>query len=108
MLSLVMMYLTTRNRPVYAVMGMLKSKDFVSCVKKLAPNCEQVIAVDGFAPDCVPAADLADLAGFYTGSQTADSLENAVEQAKTLALENDGIVVVCGSLYLASEYLNKF
>lgn len=108
MLSLVMMYLTTRNRPVYAVMGMLKSKDFVSCVKKLAPNCEQVIAVDGFAPDCVPAADLADLAGFYTGSQTADSLENAVEQAKMLALENGGIVVVCGSLYLASEYLNRF
>ena len=35
------------------------------------------------------------------------SLAEAVEKARVLALENDGIVVVCGSLYLASECLNR-
>ena len=87
-------------------MGMIDSKDYCECVKAIAPLSDNFIAVDGFAPNAVKAEDIADIASFYTKAETAESLETAVENAKNLALENNGIVVVCGSLYLASEYLN--
>lgn len=107
MLSLVLMYLSTRNKKIYTVMGMVDSKDFTDCIKIIAPQSERLFAVDGFAPNAVPACDIENLAGFYTESEISSSLTDAAEKAKTLALENDGIVVVCGSLYLASEYLNN-
>lgn len=107
MLSLVLMYLSTRNKKIYTVMGMVDSKDFTDCIKIIAPQSERLFAVDGFAPNAVSACDIENLAGFYTESEISSSLTDAVEKAKILALENDGIVVVCGSLYLASEYLNS-
>ena len=106
MLALTLMYLGTRGHRIYTVMGMIDSKDYCECVKAIAPLSDNFIAVDGFAPNAVKAEDIADIASFYTKAETAESLETAVENAKNLALENNGIVVVCGSLYLASEYLN--
>lgn len=106
MLSLMLMYLTSRNRKIYAVMGMVTSKDHVSCVRTIAEHCEKLFAVDGFAPNSVPKEDIAETADFLTETETG-TLEECVEKAKVLAVENNGIVVVCGSLYLASEYLNK-
>lgn len=106
MLALVMMYLSTRGRKIHTVMGMVDSKDFVECVKKIAVHTDRFYAVDGFAPNAVRADDLENLAGFYTKSQVCTSLRSAVEDAKSAAKADGGIVVVCGSLYLASEYLN--
>ncbi len=107
MLSLVLMYLSTRNKKIYTVMGMVDSKDFTDCIKTIAPQSDKFFAVDGFALNAVPACDIENLAGFYTESEICLSLADAVEKAKAIATENDGIVVVCGSLYLASEYLNS-
>ncbi|MCQ2468810.1 MAG: bifunctional folylpolyglutamate synthase/dihydrofolate synthase [Ruminococcus sp.] len=105
MLSLMLMYLSTRRKKIYAVMGMVDSKDYVECVRTIAGNCDKLFAVDGFAPNAVKAADIAETADFLTETEYG-TLTECVEKAKALALENDGIVVVCGSLYLASEYLN--
>lgn len=107
MLSLMMMYLSTRNKRIYTVMGMVDSKDYVECVKTIARQSDKLYAVDGFAPNSVRAETLQDIASFYTESETS-TLTEAVKSAKELALENDGVVVVCGSLYLASEYLNAY
>ncbi|MDE5771512.1 MAG: bifunctional tetrahydrofolate synthase/dihydrofolate synthase [Ruminococcus sp.] len=107
MLSLVLMYLSTRNRKIYTVMGMVDSKDFTDCVKTIAPQSDKLFAVDSFAPNAVTTCDIENLAGFYTESEISTSLADAVGKATALATENDGIVVVCGSLYLASEYLNS-
>ena len=51
------------------------------------------------------------MAGYKEALTECESGENqtyeeCTEKAKALALENNGVVVVCGSLYLASEYLN--
>ena len=105
MLSLMLMYLSTRNKKIYTVMGMVDSKDYAECVKMIARQSDRFFAVDGFAGNSVPADTLQDIASFYTEAEIA-SLAEAVEKARGLALENDGIVVVCGSLYLASEYLS--
>ena len=107
MLSLMLMYLSTRNKKIYTVMGMVDSKDYAECVKMIARQSDKFFAVDGFAGNAVPADTLQDIASFYTEAE-ALSLAEAVEKARVLALENDGIVVVCGSLYLASEFLGMY
>ena len=107
MLALMLMYLTSRSKKIYAVMGMVSSKDYVECVRTVSEHCTKLFAVDGFAPNSVPKEDIAETADFLTETETG-TLEECTEKARALALENDGVVVVCGSLYLASEYLNKY
>lgn len=107
MLALMLMYLSTRGKKIYTVMGMVDSKDYVECVKMIARLSDHCFAVDGFAPNSVAAETIADIASFYTSSETGD-LSECVSKAKALARENGGIAVICGSLYLASEYLNSF
>lgn len=106
MLSLMMMYLSTRGKKIYTVMGMVDSKDFAECVKIIAQRSDRLFAVGDFAPNAVTADKLADVASFYTETEES-SLAEAVQKAKELAKADNGIVVVCGSLYLASEYLNS-
>lgn len=92
----------------YIVMGMIDSKDYEESVELISKLSDGFFAVDGFAPNAVPAEKLAEIAGRNTSSKACSSLEEAVGKAKALALENDGVVVVCGSLYLASQYLNIY
>ncbi len=104
----VLRYLSTRNKKIYTVTGMVDSKDYIQCIKNISPYIDKLFAVDDFAENCVSAENITDIAGFYTAAEGCGSLSEAVEKAKALALENNGIVVICGSLYLASEYLNKY
>ena len=106
MLSLMLMYLSTRGKKIYTVMGMVDSKDYIECVKKISSLSDKLFAVDGFAPNAVPSETIADIASFRTEAETG-TLEECAEKAKALALENNGIAVICGSLYLASKYLNE-
>lgn len=93
--------------PAIAVMGMVDSKDYENSVRRVALYCDKIFTVDGFAYNCIPAEKLAETAGKYTNSESCGSLSEAVEKAKKLAVELNTIVLVCGSLYLASEYLNS-
>ncbi len=96
------------NCPVYTVMGMVDSKDYEDGIKKISVFSEKFFTVDDFAANAIPAERLAEIAEKNTSAEPCKSLSEAVEKAKALALENDGIVVICGSLYLASKYLNEF
>lgn len=95
-----------KNR--YIVMGMSDTKDYVSCAELIAKCSDKIFTVDGFASNAVPAEKLAVIAGEYTSAEACGSLEEAVRKARMEALENNGLMVVCGSLYLASEYLNQY
>lgn len=105
MLSLMLMYLSTRGKKIYTVMGMIDSKDYAGCVKTISEISDKLFAVEGFAPHAVPAEIIAEIASFRTEAETG-SLAECAEKAKALALENNGVVVISGSLYLASQYLN--
>ncbi len=95
------------DKPVYAVMGMVDSKDYPECVRHIARCSKVMFTVDSFAPNAVPSEKLAEISrNFGTHTGVYHSLTEAVAKAKEYALLNDGIIVVCGSLYLASEYLN--
>ncbi|MCM1506748.1 MAG: bifunctional folylpolyglutamate synthase/dihydrofolate synthase [Ruminococcus flavefaciens] len=99
--------LSVMDKTIYAVMGMIDSKDYPECVRYIARCSKVMFTVDGFAPNAVPSEKLAEISrtvGTHTG--VYHSLNDAIAKAEEYALLNNGIVVVCGSLYLASEYLN--
>lgn len=92
---------------IYTVTGMIDTKNYQRGIEKIAHYADKVFVADDFAPNAVPAEKLAEIsrtAGTHT--EVCHSLNDAVEKAKILAIENNGIVVICGSLYLASKYLN--
>lgn len=96
------------SKNIYTIMGMVNTKNYTAGVSTVARYSAKMFTVDGFAPNAVPAGKLADIAQKYTSAEPCSTLEEAVEKAKKLALENNGIVVVCGSLYLASKYLEIY
>lgn len=92
----------------YTVMGMVDSKDYDNGVEIISRLSDKFFTIDDFAANAVPAKKLAEIAENRTSAEPCDSLSEAVEKAKALAIENNGIVVICGSLYLASKYLNDY
>lgn len=96
------------GKKIYTVTGVFETKDYRHNMKHIASVSEIVYCVDDFAINAVNAKKLAETAGEYTEATACRTLSEAVEKAKNHALENDGIVVVSGSLYLASEYLRNY
>lgn len=109
-----------KGRKIYTVTGMIDTKAYERGIEKIARYADKVFAIDDFAPNAVSAEKLMKIIANYSAKlhkypykdsvadfEACKSLSEAVEKAKTLALENNGIVVICGSLYLASEYLNN-
>ena len=88
--------------------GMLKSKDWQGALELLIPLFDDIIAVDFFAPDAVPAEKIAEIAEKH-GKRCvkAESPEQAVKLADS---KNADLKLVCGSLYLCGkmrQQLNK-
>lgn len=104
-LSFQLRHLKYYGKKRYVIMGMVSSKDYEPCVRRIAQLSDKIFLTDGFADNAVPAEKLAEIAGEYTKAE-ASSLKESVAKATELARQNNGIVVICGSLYLASEYLN--
>ncbi len=95
------------NRPVYAVLGMVDTKDYEQGATRIAHYAKKIYTVDSFAYNAVNADKLAEIASESAYAESCSSLDEAVGKATGDALMNDGIVAVCGSLYLASEHLNN-
>lgn len=91
------------GRPIVAVCGTLRDKDYSQIVKALAPALTRVVCV---TPDSHRATSAQDMAALFAGcgvpAEPADGLLPAIDAAKAAAGEN-GIVLVCGSLYLVGE-----
>ncbi|MBQ8959965.1 MAG: bifunctional folylpolyglutamate synthase/dihydrofolate synthase [Ruminococcus sp.] len=98
-------FYTDGHVPVITVAGMIRSKDYHSCIERIAGFSCAVLTVDDFAPNAVPAEELAQLAG--DDAYPYDSLEEAFLKAQDMARSVNGMVVVCGSLYLVSEFASS-
>lgn len=92
------------KHPIYAVIGMLDSKDWQSALSELLPAIAEVIFIDGFADGSVPSNVLMEFAA-STGCKCSceKELKAAIELACEKARNGKGYVLVTGSLYLASE-----
>lgn len=88
--------------PKILVCGMMQDKDWSTAISYIAEQVDKAVCVEGFAPKTVVAEKLA--AVFADG--TTSDIESAVSKAIELA-GTDGMVIVAGSLYLASAIQNR-
>ncbi|MBQ1537701.1 MAG: bifunctional folylpolyglutamate synthase/dihydrofolate synthase [Ruminococcus sp.] len=93
-------------RPRRAVIGMLSDKDSRDAARLIADSFDEFICVDGFMPNARPAEELAELL-YECGAAARASDLPAAETVRQLAANADGPLVICGSLYLASEILGS-
>lgn len=92
------------EKVVWAV-GMLTEKEVSATVSVLARSFEggKILCVDGFAAGAVPARTLAEeFAAVGVKAEGCCDFKEAVFAAEKL-VEDDGVIVICGSLYLAAE-----
>lgn len=91
------------GKKIIAVMGMMADKDAAQAVKNLTGLFQKVIAVAPSSPRAMSAADFAEL---WQRSGTPALVAGSSAEALNLtfsALEPDGALVICGSLYLAGD-----
>lgn len=95
-----------QDRPVHAILGLLKTKAPDDVLTALAPACASVTAVDIDGHESFPAESLAQKAEARGAplTETATSLGMAVSQCAARAGDRD-ILLICGSLYLVGEAL---
>ena len=93
------------EQPIYLIYGLLETKDAQGFVAPLLPKVSRAIAVEiPGAAATLSAEAAAQAAGAmgYGNTETAPSLSAAFA---ALAIEKPGMVLVCGSLYLAGAFL---
>jgi dihydrofolate synthase/folylpolyglutamate synthase len=92
--------------PVHGICGMMHHKDYSTACGILCQTLDTVVCVDDFSEQAVDAAVLADC--FHRcASVTTNTLHNAYTIATEQAKKDGGMVVICGSLYLASKVLQE-
>ena len=90
------------SRRTVAVFAAMRDKDVISMAAQLQRLHADAVVVT--APDVPRSTPPDELAALFTTAMTASSTRTALEQAR-LHAGDDGVVVVCGSLYLAGEAL---
>ena len=89
------------------ICGMTGSKDADTASGNLSPMFSKIFCVDGFAPNALPKEQLSEyFQKHHTNAEISD-LKDALPKALALAESSGNPVVICGSLYLASWYLNQ-
>ena len=98
-----------QGKPVVCLTGVLADKDWQQMMAVLRSFASDFITVTPDSPRALTNVQLADwLRGDGCRAETADSIGEAVTKAVARAKETDGVVVACGSLYMASEIRDYF
>lgn len=91
------------NKKIVCIMGMLKDKDSNSSLEFLDGLVDTVITLEPDNPRKQTSEELAEKAvKFFDRVYPMDNFTEAIEKALDI-VGDDGAVVVCGSLYLASQ-----
>lgn len=94
------------DKKIIAVFGMMKDKNYKYCAEKLAPLCEKIYTTTVSNPRSLTAKELAaELKTYGVKAKPVDDCAKAYAKALKKADENS-LVLVCGSLYLASDIKN--
>ncbi len=89
------------------ICGMTNTKDADAAAFQLALVLSKVLCVDGFTPNALPKEQLKHAFIRQHAMASEADLEEALPYALKWAKGSHGAVVICGSLYLASWYLNQ-
>ena len=95
------------QKPIHGICGMISTKDYPTACQILGGVLDTVTCVDDFVQNAVPREELAACFADHAGVQTAASFQAAYADALAQAKADGGMVVICGSLYLASEVLQQ-
>ena len=95
------------NRPLIAVVAVLVEKDAPGLLANLRGVFESVILTQSSSPRSMPVAELEQVASLALDQEVSvfTSFSAALEQAKRLALDLDGMVVVTGSITLVGDVI---
>lgn len=98
-------YLT--NKKITAIISMMADKDYESYLKITAPLFNKIITTYTNVPRALGAEELCNVAMKYSKnctfeSASAEALKNAITE-----LENNEVIIVCGSFYFAGEIRNQ-
>ena len=95
------------QKPIHGICGMISTKDYHTACQILGGVLDTVTCVDDFVQNAVPREELAACFADHAGVQTAASFQAAYADALAQAKADGGMMVICGSLYLASEVLQQ-
>lgn len=91
------------DKKLFAIIGMLQDKDVESSLKILGPLFSEIIVTSPNNPRALPADKLCDIAvKFCKNVKIVENKQEAVNYSLS-KLCNETALVICGSLYLASE-----
>jgi dihydrofolate synthase / folylpolyglutamate synthase len=90
------------DRPLVALVGVMADKDAAGIVDALRPLAPIPVFTQAGTPRAARAVDLARLWGH--GARAISSLPDALTAARMLA-GDEGVVLICGSIYLAGDVL---
>ena len=95
-----------KDKKIIAVFGMMRDKDYKYCAEKMASLCDVIYTTTVSNPRSLTAKELADeLKQHGFKAKPVDDCGKAYKKAIKKA-DKDSVVVVCGSLYLASDIKN--
>lgn len=95
-------------RPIHGICGMMANKDYKTACGILRNTFDTVTCVDNFSEEAVPSETLAMcFRGYVREVSTCSNIPEALHRATALAQADGGMVVICGSLYLASHVLQQ-
>lgn len=90
------------DRPLVALVGVMADKEVVGIIDALRPLAPTPVFTQAGTPRTARAIDLARLWGH--GARAISSLPDALTAARMLA-GDEGVVLICGSIYLAGDVL---
>ncbi len=86
------------------IFGMVSDKDYVSVTEKINEFADIIICVDDFADNCINKNELLSL---IQKEKYTVTLKNSFSFARKFLKKPSDVIVVCGSLYLASEIVSR-
>ena len=87
------------------ILGMVEDKQYRECIAMLTRRADNVYAVAADTPRSLPSSEIASCVrefSPYTNAFDCGDVRSALRRARASAHEDD-VIVVCGSLYVASE-----
>jgi dihydrofolate synthase/folylpolyglutamate synthase len=96
-------------KPLIGIVGMTHADAADYAAQELSQVFDKVLCVDGFAANALNAKSMDTLFDRITEREYSQSvpLGDAMKIARSWARTNHGSIVICGSLYLASWFLNE-
>jgi dihydrofolate synthase/folylpolyglutamate synthase len=95
------------DKPLVGLVAVLSDKDVAGVFGELAGCFEQLVVTESSSNRSLEIADLEKLAIEHSGTKTeaVSGVSVALERARMIALEIDGMVVVTGSISLVGDVL---